>query len=119
MNNKPFIFTESVRYTDSLLTELEYLGLSRNELKEEDQKEIWSMSCPWKLNDKIQLVWERSFCNDGWHEEDKSVHLYINYTEIASLDIAILFKKPLEKPLREVIVKKVKEIVMVYTGKKS
>lgn len=118
MNNKPFIFNDEADKNKVLLTELENIGLSLDGIEKDYLKEIWSMSCPWKLNDNIELIWKRSNWSDGNFEEDESLELVVNNNVFSNFDIAISLRQKLEKPLRQTIIDNIKAMAMNYTGKK-
>jgi len=113
---KPFIFNSSEEKTKQLLFTLEKIGLQRDQVYHLGKEEKWQLHCPW-IKDEIILVWEKSWYLDGEVLEDSSLLIFINEELKNSIDIKTLLRAKLDKPIREIISKKLVDELKIYTGK--
>ena len=113
---KPFIFNSSLEKSDKLLKALEKLGLERREVNSSKEQESWSLSCPWKEK-YVNLVWVKSYWEDGETLEDISLSIFIDDTLKTSIDIKELVSQKLTKPIRKIVIERVENELKNYMGK--
>lgn len=113
---KPFIFNSTQNKSNELLKTLEKIGLERKEIVSSEKQETWLLCCPWK-DEKINLVWKKTYWEDGETLEDTRLLIFIDGSLKISIDIKELFGKKLAKPIREIVIEKVENELKNYMGK--
>ncbi|MCI5056216.1 MAG: hypothetical protein MRY83_08910 [Flavobacteriales bacterium] len=109
---------ESDKLNLKLQKELEKVGIIYIDEKKDYKIDTWNLKCSWKNEDKIEIIWHKSFTEDVTKDLDDFAEFVVNDNVIGVVEIGNLLNQKLEKSFNEVISEKFKLIASKYTGKK-